>query len=147
MKQLKQHRIAIISSEFWKDIVESLEKHCILSLEKNGIQKEKIDVFRVPGSLEIPIIAKKVAQKNKYSAIIVFGVIHKGKTYHFELISNECARGCMDVSLQYEIPIIYEVLSVYNIKDAKDRAVDNNKNKGVEAAKAAIEMINLIQKI
>ncbi len=101
----------------------------------------------MPGSLEIPIIAKKLAQKNEYDVIIVFGVIHKGQTYHFELISAECARGCMEVSLQYGVPIIYEVLSVYDIKDARERALGIRQNKGIEAAETAIKMINLIQKI
>lgn len=147
MKQLNNTKIAIICSDFWKGIVDNLEKHCIETLESKGILRENIDVIKVPGSLEIPIIAKKLAGKNKYSAIIVFGVIHKGSTYHFELISNECARGCMDVSLKYGIPVIYEVLSVYDIKDASERSVGSDKNRGVEAAEAAVRMINIIKNL
>lgn len=147
MKQANKNKIAIVSSEFWKEIIEDLEKHCVARLKKNGMQKKQINIFRVPGSLEIPIIVKKLAKKNKYSAIIVFGVIHKGQTYHFELISKECARGCMEICLEYEIPIIYEVLSVYNINDARKRALGTKKDKGIEAAETAIKMINIINNI
>src|SRR5258708_2919522 len=121
MKNNKNIKIGIISSDFWKDIVTSLENECLKTLAKNGVTKNQVDIIRVPGSLEIPLVAKKLAQKAKYDALIAFGAIHKGKTYHFELIANECARGCMDVSLQYNIPIIFEVLAVYDIQDAIDR--------------------------
>jgi 6,7-dimethyl-8-ribityllumazine synthase len=97
--------------------------------------------------LEIPLIAKKVAKRNTYDAIITFGAIIKGKTYHFEQIANECARGCMEVSLQYEVPVIFEVLAVYNIQDAIERATRREENKGVEAALTALQMIKVISNI
>lgn len=147
MKNIKQIKIAIISSSFRKDVTDNLEKHCIATLTKNGISKNQIDMFRVPGSLEIPLVAKKVAKKGMYDAIITFGAIVKGKTYHFEQIANECARGCMEVSLAYEVPIIFEVLAVYNLQDAIERATRKEENKGVEAALTALEMINIISTI
>src|SRR3989344_5572976 len=118
MKKNKDIRIGIVSSSFWEDIVSGLEKSCVETLKKNGIKKEQVDIFRVPGSLEIPLAVKKLAKKNIYDAFIVFGAIHKGKTYHFELIANETARACMDLALLYEVPVIFEVLAVYDIKDA-----------------------------
>lgn len=147
MKTKKEIKIAIVSSSFWTDIVNNLEKNCKETLEKQGIKKTQIDSVRVPGSLEIPLVAKKLAKKQIYDAIIVFGAIHKGKTYHFELIANECARGCMDVSLAYEIPVIFEVLAVYDIQDAVDRAAGVNDNRGIEAALTAIKMIEVMQKL
>lgn len=72
MKNLKNKKIAIVSSDFWKDIVGNLEKHCLETLESKGISKKNVDLFRVPGSLEIPLAAKKLAKKNIYAAIIVF---------------------------------------------------------------------------
>lgn len=144
---MKKVKIAIISSTFRREVSENLEKNCLKTLKEKGIKKNQIDIFHVPGSLEIPVVAKKLAKKNIYSAIIVFGAIVKGDTYHFEQIANECARGCMDVSLQYEIPVIFEVLAVYDLKEALERATRKEENKGVEAASTALEMINILLKL
>lgn len=147
MKEIKHIRIAIVSSSFRKEISGNLEKNCLSTLKSKGLKKSQIDIFHVPGSLEIPLIAKKLAKKSKYDAIITFGTILKGKTYHFEQIANECIRGCMDVSLRYEIPVIFEVLAVYDMKDAIERAVRKKENKGVEGALTALKMIDLIAKL
>lgn len=147
MKNIKQIKVAIISSSFRKEITDYLEKHCIKTLKDKGLLDKQIDIFRVPGSLEIPLIAKKVAKKNTYDAIITFGAIVKGKTYHFEQIANECARGCMEVSLKYEVPVIFEVLAVYKLQDAIERATRKEENKGIEAALTALEMIKIISNI
>ncbi|MBI3115083.1 MAG: 6,7-dimethyl-8-ribityllumazine synthase [Candidatus Kerfeldbacteria bacterium] len=147
MKKTGKMRIAIISSSFRAEVTENLEKYCIATFKKKGVTRSQIDIFRVPGSLEIPLIARKVAKKKTYDAIIAFGAIVKGKTYHFEQIANECARGCMEVSLKYEVPVIFEVLAVYNIQDAIERATRKEENKGVEAALTALEMIKIISNI
>ena len=147
MKNIKQIKIGIISSSFRREVADNLEKNCIETLKKNGLTDRQIDVFKVPGSLEIPLIAKKIAKKGIYDAIITFGAILKGKTYHFEQIANECVRGCMQVSLKYEIPVIYEVLAVYKLKDAIERAIRKKENKGVEAALTALQMIKVISNI
>lgn len=147
MKKIKDIKIAIVSSLFRQKVSQNLEKYCIKTLKKNGLANKQIEIFRVPGSLEIPLVVKKLAKKGSYDAIIAFGAIVKGKTYHFEQIANECIRGCMDVSWQYEIPVIFEVLAVYDLKDANSRATRKKENKGVEAALAALTMINLISKL
>lgn len=147
MKQAQDLRIAIVSSTFRKEIADNLEKHCFQTLKNKGLNSRQIEIFRVPGSLEIPLVVKKLAKKSVYDAIITFGAILKGKTYHFEQIADECIRGCMDVSWQYEVPVIFEVLAVYDIKDAIERATRERENKGVEAALTALEMIKLLSKI
>ena len=147
MKNIKDIRIAIVSSSFRPEISKNLEKNCLATLLKKSVQKHQINIVRVPGSLEIPLAVKKLAKKNTYDAIITFGAIYKGKTYHFEQIANECARGCMEVSLQYEIPVIFEVLTVYDPQDAIDRATRKVENKGVEAALTALSMIKLLAKL
>lgn len=147
MKNTRDIKIAIISSTFRKEVSENLEKNCLFSLEKKGLKKNQVDIFHTPGSLEIPLVAKKLAKTGKYDALITFGAIVKGDTYHFEQIASECARGCMDVSLQYEIPVIFEVLAVYDLKDALERATRKEENKGVEAALTALEMIKITQSI
>ena len=147
MKKNENIRIVIVESTFQQEISENLEKHCVKTLKENGITESNIVIVKVPGSLEIPLAAKNLAKKNAYDAIIVFGAIHKGETYHFELIANECARGCMDVSLAYEIPVIFEVLAVYDINDAIKRATRQKENRGVEGALTALSMIKTLQEI
>lgn len=147
MKNTKEIKIAIISATFHKQVTDNLEKNCVTTLKEKGVVENQIKLINIPGALEIPITAKKLAKQGIYDAIIALGAIHKGKTTHFELISNECARGCMDVSLQYEIPVIFEVLTVFDIADAMERATRQIENKGAEAALTALKMINLLQEI
>lgn len=147
MKQIKDIKIAIVSSNFRKEVANNLEKNCLKTFKNKGLKIGQINIFRVPGSLEIPLVVKRLAKKKVYDVIIVFGAIVKGKTYHFEQIANECIRGCMDVSWQYEIPVIFEVLAVYDIDDAIERAIRKEENKGVEAAETSLEMIKVLSKI
>lgn len=147
MKLNKTIHIAIISSTYRPEITESLVHHCVKTLEEKGITKRQLKIVYVPGSLEIPLIAKKLAQTKKYDAIIVFGAVLRGKTYHFEQVANECIRGCMQVSYDYEIPVIFEVLCVYDPKDAIKRATGKKDNRGVEGALIALKMIEVMSKI
>ncbi len=144
MKTKKNIRIAIVSSSFRKEVSDHLERRCIATLNEHGVVALQIESFRVPGVLEIPLVVKKLAKKRVFDAIITFGAIVKGDTYHFEQIADECIRGCMDVSWQYEIPVIFEVLAVYNLKDALARATRKKENKGVEAALSALSMIKVL---
>lgn len=147
MKKIKDIKIAIVSSTYRPQVTESLIKNCIVTLKKKGIVDKQIEIFRVPGSLEIPLVAKKLAQKRIYDAIIVFGAVFKGKTYHFEQVAIECARGCMRVSYDCEIPVIFEVLCVYDPKDAIERATGKKDNRGVEGALSALKMIEIMSNI
>src|SRR3989344_4001367 len=147
MKKRGQIRIGIVSSSFRTKIADALEKNCLTTLQKEGVSRSQTDIFRVPGAMEIPLTLKKLARTKRYDALMALGAIVKGKTYHFEQIANECARGCMDVSLAYEIPIIFEVLAVYNVKDAFARATRAKENKGVEAAHTALDMIKMLSNI
>lgn len=147
MKPAGEIKIAIVSGAFWEEIVANLEKNCVATLEKKGVKKENIKIVRVPGSFEIPLLVKMLAKQGVYDAIVTFGAIHKGKTYHFELIANECARACMNIGVEFEIPVIFEVLAVYNIQDAYDRSTQVKDNRGVEAAEAVWRTLESISKI
>lgn len=144
---VKRARVAIVRSEYNEDISKSLEENCLKVLIDKGLRRENIKVFRVPGALEIPVVAQKIARRRLADAIIALGAIVKGETYHFDLIANETARGCMDISLQFNIPVIFEVLVVYDLKQAKERSGNNDNNKGREAAITALKMINIMGKI
>jgi 6,7-dimethyl-8-ribityllumazine synthase len=141
MKNIKDRRIAIIASRYRPEITDALVKNCLATLREKGIGKDKIDIISVPRALAIPLTAKILAKKAAYGAIIVFGSVLKGKTYHFEQVADECVRGCMNVAYDYEVPVIFEVLCVYDIQDALDRAIGTDDNRGVEGALTALEMM------
>ncbi len=147
MKPNKTIHIAIVSSTYRPEITKSLVHHCVKTLEEKGVTKTQRKIVYVPGSLEIPLIAKKLAQTKKYDAIIAFGAVFRGKTYHFEQVANECIRGCMQVSYDYGIPVIFEVLCVYDPKDALDRATGPEDNRGIEGALTALRMIEIMRKL
>lgn len=147
MKARRDIKIAIVSSSYRPEITENLVKHCMDTLQKNGVSEKQIGVFKVPGSLEIPLASKKLAKKRIYDAVIVFGAVFKGDTYHFEQVSNECIRGCMNVSYEFEIPVIFEVLCVYDQKDAVERATGKEDNRGTEGALSALRMIETLERI
>ncbi len=136
-------KIAIIAATYRAEIAENLIGSCVAELEANGLGEKDISVFRVPGALEIPLTAKKLAKQGKYDAIVVFGVVVKGDTYHFEQVADECARGCMNVSYEFEIPVVFQVLCVYKLADALVRSRGTKDNRGTEGAKTALAMTSL----
>ena len=139
-------KIAIILATFNKKLGEELLKNTQEELIKQKVKKENILIEKVPGSLEIPITAKLIAQTNKYDAIITLGIVIKGSTYHFELVSNESHRAIMDTSLQEITPIIFGILTTYTKEQAEERIQQNKLNKGKEFAQTAIQMALLKNK-
>ncbi len=140
---MKNATIAIVTANYRKEVTDSMEAACLKTLIARGVVEGNITHIQIPGSLEIPLIVKKLAQKKTYDAIITFGVVLKGDTYHFEQIANETVRACMDISLEYGIPVIYEILTVYTIQQAHDRALA----RGKEAAETALKMIDVLYEI
>jgi 6,7-dimethyl-8-ribityllumazine synthase len=140
-KSVARFRIAIVRSEYNREVTLSLEEKCVETLLAAGVPEKNLRVFAVPGCFEIPILAQRLASRKKYDALIALGAVIKGDTYHFELVVNECARGIMDVSLRHDIPIIFEVLATYNRRDAVRRAGNNKFNKGIEAAQTALSLL------
>ena len=137
--------IAIVASNFNKDIVDRLYSGAISTLEKNGVSEREIEVIRVPGAFEIPVTVKFLIDKKQYNVIITLGVIIRGETPHFEYIANECAHGISQLAIKTGIPIIFGVLTVDNREQALDRSGDTGKNKGVEAAQAALDMVDILE--
>jgi 6,7-dimethyl-8-ribityllumazine synthase len=140
-------RLAVIRAEYNSEITRSLEKKCVESLIAGGIRAKNIRIFAVPGCLEIPILAQRLAAQKRYDALIALGAVIRGETYHFELVADGCARGVMEVSLRYNVPIIFEVLATYNRRDAARRAGNNNLNKGIEAARTALSLLATLSTI
>lgn len=134
-------RLAIIRAEYNVGITLNLERKCLEALLEGGIPAKHIERFTVPGCLEIPLLAQRLAEQGRYHALIALGAVIRGETHHFDLVANECARGVMQVSLKYNLPIIFEVLATYSRRDAVRRAGNNRLNKGVEAAQTALSML------
>lgn len=140
-------RFCIIISRFNEFIGSKLLSGAIDELKRHGVNEENIDVVWVPGAFEIPIVAKKCAKTNKYSAIITLGAVIKGSTSHYDYVCAEVSKGVASVSLDTNVPVIFGVLTTDNIEQAIERAGTKAGNKGSDAAKAAIEMASLMAKI
>ena len=138
-------KFCIILSRFNDFIGSKLLSGAIDELKRHGVKADNIDVVRVPGAFEIPLMALKCAKTKKYNAIITLGAIIKGATAHFDYVSAELSKGIASVSLQTEVPVIFGVLTTENIEQAIERAGTKAGNKGADAAKSAIEMANLIK--
>ena len=147
MLTVSDEKFCIIVARFNEFIGSRLLSGAIDELVRHGAKESNIDVIWVPGSFEIPLIAKKAAKTNKYNAIITLGAVIKGATAHFDYVSAEVSKGVASVSLETGIPVIFGVLTCDNIEQAIERAGTKAGNKGSEAAKSAIEMASLIQNI
>ena len=117
------------------------------ALLRHGVSEEDIEIAWVPGSFEIPLIAKKLAQTKRYDAVICLGAVIRGGTPHFEYIASEVAKGIANVGLETGLPIIYGVITADTLEQAIERAGTKEGNKGFEAAVSAIEMANLVKGI
>ena len=140
-------RIAIVAGRFNEFITSKLVGGALDVLRRNDVSEENIDIAWVPGAFEIPVIAKKLANTQKYDAIITLGAVIKGSTPHFDYVCAEVSKGVAQISLQSELPVIFGVLTTNNIEEAIERAGTKAGNKGADAAFSAIEMINLIKEI
>jgi 6,7-dimethyl-8-ribityllumazine synthase len=137
----------IIVSRFNSFITKRLLDGALDGLVRHGVKEENIDVFWVPGSFEIPVAALKVAQSNKYDAVICLGAVIRGETPHFDYVAGESAKGITQVGLNTGVPTIYGVVTTETLEQAIDRAGAKTGNKGTEAALSAIEMVNLFDEI
>ena len=140
-------RFAIVIGRFNEFIGSKLLSGCIDALKRHGVAEENIEMAWVPGSFEIPLVAKKFAESGKYDAIITLGAVIRGSTPHFDYVASEIAKGVAQVSLSTSVPVIFGVLTTDNIEQAIERAGTKSGNKGADAAKSAIEMVNLLNSI
>ncbi|MCP3703852.1 MAG: 6,7-dimethyl-8-ribityllumazine synthase, partial [Alteromonas sp.] len=144
----QEAKIAIVISRFNSFINESLLSGAIDTLKRQGqVSDENITLVRCPGAFELPLIAQRVAKCGNYDAIIALGSVIRGGTPHFEYVAGECTKGLAQVSLEFDIPVAFGVLTVDSIEQAIERAGTKAGNKGAEAAQSALEMVNLLSQI
>ncbi|MCF2908626.1 MULTISPECIES: 6,7-dimethyl-8-ribityllumazine synthase [Pseudoalteromonas] len=141
-------KFAIVISRFNDFIGKSLLEGAVDELKRTGgVKDEDITVVYVPGAVELPLAAKRVAMKKEHDAIIALGVIIRGGTPHFDLVANESNKGLASVSMDYDIPVAFGVLTTESIEQAIERAGTKMGNKGGEAALGALEMVNVLEQI
>ena len=140
-------KFGLVVSRFNEFISQKLLEGAQDALLRHGVNQEDIEIAWVPGSFEIPLIAKKLAQTKRYDAVICLGAVIRGGTPHFEYIAAEVSKGIAKVSLDTGLPVIYGVITPDTLEQAIERAGTKRGNKGFEAAMSAIEMANLVKSI
>jgi 6,7-dimethyl-8-ribityllumazine synthase len=138
-------KFAIVVSRFNDFITEKLLEGALDGLLRSGARDEDVEIVRVPGAFEIPLIAKKMASTARYHAVICLGAVIRGATPHFDYVSAEVSKGIAMVSLESEVPVIFGIVTTDTIEQAIERAGTKAGNKGWNAAISAIEMANLIE--
>jgi 6,7-dimethyl-8-ribityllumazine synthase len=140
-------RFAIVASR-WNDFISSrLVDGALDALDRLGADEQQVELFRVPGAFEIPLLALQLAESGKFDAIICIGTIIRGQTPHFEYITAEVTRGIGEAALQTGVPVVYGVVTADTVDQAIDRAGVKLGNKGFEAATTAVELVNLYKAV
>jgi 6,7-dimethyl-8-ribityllumazine synthase len=145
--QAREFRFGIIVSRYNSMITARLLDGALDALKRTGAEEKAVDIYRVPGSFEIPLLAKRLATAKKYDAVVCLGALVRGETPHFEYISAEVTKGIAQVSLETGMPITYGIITADTVEQAINRAGLKSGNKGFEAAMTAVEMINLLKTV
>jgi len=140
-------RVGVVAAKFNKVVTSKLLSSCIEELTKQKVKAGDIEVVRVPGAFEIPLVARTLARSGRFDAVICLGAVVRGDTPHFDYISAEVSRGIGQASLDADVPVIFGVLTTHTIAQAIERADPSKFNRGGEAAKSAIEMATVMRKI
>jgi len=140
-------RFAILAARFNEFIVDQLVQGAVDSLKRHGAADKQIEIVRVPGAFDMPVVARKLALSKQYDAIIALGAVIKGSTSHFDFVAGECAGGLGRVATDSGIPVAFGVLTTETIEQAIERAGTKAGNKGADAAVTAIELANVLRKI
>jgi 6,7-dimethyl-8-ribityllumazine synthase len=140
-------KFALVVSRFNDVICSRLLDGALDGLKRTGAADDDIDIFRVPGSFEIPLMAKKLATKKKWDAVICLGALIRGETPHFDYLSAEVTKGVAQTAMETGIPITYGVITADTVEQALNRAGLKSGNKGFESALAAVELANLMKAV
>jgi 6,7-dimethyl-8-ribityllumazine synthase len=144
---IQNARFCLVVARFNSFVVESLLDGAIDALKRHGASDADITIVRVPGAFEMPLVLEKLAAKGGYDAIVALGAVIRGGTPHFDFVAGECVKGMAQVTLKYQVPIAFGVLTVDTIEQAIERAGTKAGNKGAEAAMSAVEMVNVLRQI
>ena len=140
-------KFGIVIARFNSFIAERLLEGAFDTMQRSGVNSDDIEVARVPGAYEIPLVAQQMAKSGRYDAVICLGAVIRGATPHFDFVANEAAKGIAQASMDSGVPIIFGVLTTDTIEQAIERAGSKAGNKGSDCAAAAIEMVNLLPQL
>jgi 6,7-dimethyl-8-ribityllumazine synthase len=140
-------KFAIVASRYNDFITEKLVAGALDALNRCGAKDKDVEVFKVPGAFEIPLVAKRVAMTQRFDAIICLGAIIRGATPHFDFVAAEASKGIAHVMMETGLPVIFGVITVDTIEQAIERAGTKLDNKGFSAAMAAVEMVSLFRAV
>jgi 6,7-dimethyl-8-ribityllumazine synthase len=140
-------RFAIVASRFNRLVTEALLAGCRDAFGRHGVGDDQIDVAWVPGSFEIPLVARKLAETGRYAAVICLGCVIRGETDHYGHVAGQAAAGVLQAGLATGVPVIFGILTTETVEQALNRSGLKSGNKGADAALAAIEMANLLRRI
>lgn len=144
---MSEHRFAIIVSQFNQSITQKLLQGSLDYLHESGIATQQIQIVQVPGAVEIPLVAQLLAKSQHYHALICLGAVIRGETSHYDYVCKQVSDGCQRVMLDFEVPVIFGVLTTENEEQAYERAGGKAGHKGREAAETAIEMLAILDQI
>jgi 6,7-dimethyl-8-ribityllumazine synthase len=140
-------RFALVAARFNGFVVEHLVAGALDALRRHGVADDAVDLVRVPGSFEIPMVAQRLAQSGKYAAVICLGCVIRGDTDHYDHVAGEAAKGVGQAALKTGVPVVFGILTCDTLEQAINRAGAKAGNKGADAALSAIEMVNLLRQL
>jgi 6,7-dimethyl-8-ribityllumazine synthase len=140
-------RFGVVITRFNDFVVEPLLRGALDALKRHGAADKQIEIVRVPGAFDLPVVARKLALSRRYEALIALGAVIRGQTPHFDYVAGECASGLARIALESGVPIAFGVLTTDTMEQAVDRAGGKAGNKGADAALAALEMANLLRRL
>lgn len=140
-------RFGIVMTRFNEFVVEPLLRGALDALKRHGAAEKQIEIIRVPGAFDMPIVVRKLAMSRRYEALIALGAVIRGQTPHFDYVAGECASGLARIALESGVPVGFGVLTTDTMEQAVDRAGGKAGNKGADAALAALEMANLLRRL
>jgi 6,7-dimethyl-8-ribityllumazine synthase len=145
--QARDLRFAIAASRFNEFVVEALVRGAVDALRRHGVSEKDIELVRVPGAFDLPLVARRLAGSRRYDAVIALGAVIRGATPHFDYVAGECAAGLARVAADSGVPVTFGVLTTETIEQAIERAGSKAGNKGSDAALCALEMANLVRRL
>jgi 6,7-dimethyl-8-ribityllumazine synthase len=145
--QARDLRFAILASRFNDLVVDRLVQGALDLLRRQGVTEKQIDIIKVPGAFDMPVVARRLAMSHRYDAIVALGAVIRGQTTHFDYVAGECASGLARVASDTGIPVAFGVLTTENTEQALERAGGKAGNKGADAAASAIELVNLLRRL
>jgi len=145
--QVRDQRFVILASRFNEFVVEGLVRGALDTLRRHGASDKQVEIVRVPGAYDMPLVARRLAASRRYDAIIALGAVVRGQTPHFDYVAGECAAGLSRVAAESGVPVAFGVLTTETVEQAVDRAGGKAGNKGADAALTALELVNLLRRL